>query len=143
MSSPKLMHFHCVYFAGISCCQPSKRKCTHLKTICSFNPKEKHHMPNTTWSQQSFGPNSWEAKDSCLWYQECNHLGKSLYNSISWYQSCNFHHQKWRETDQRACYWWSLVSQHIQHVYLLPLSHVQITWKHRLINYFKLFKWEV
>ena len=39
-----------LYYAGASCCQPCKHKCSHLERICSFNPREKHHVPNTTWS---------------------------------------------------------------------------------------------
>ena len=39
-----------LYYAGASCCQPCKHQCSHLERICSFNPREKHHVPNTTWS---------------------------------------------------------------------------------------------
>ena len=44
----KLMPSHCFYYAGASFCQAIKHQCTHLERICSFNPREKHHMPNTT-----------------------------------------------------------------------------------------------
>ena len=39
-----------LYYVGASCCQPCKHQRSHLERICSFNPKEKHHVPNTTWS---------------------------------------------------------------------------------------------
>ena len=39
-----------LYYVGASRCQPCKHQCSHLERICSFNPREKHHVPNTTWS---------------------------------------------------------------------------------------------
>ena len=39
-----------LYYAGASRCQPCKHQCSHLERICSFNPREKHHVPNMTWS---------------------------------------------------------------------------------------------
>ena len=38
-----------LYYVGASCCQPCKHQRSHLERICSFNPREKHHVPNTTW----------------------------------------------------------------------------------------------
>ena len=39
-----------LYYVGASCCQPCKHQRSHLERICSFNPREKDHVPNTTWS---------------------------------------------------------------------------------------------
>ena len=39
-----------LYYAGASCCQPCKHQCSHLERICSINPREKHHVPDMTWS---------------------------------------------------------------------------------------------
>ena len=118
MLFPTLMPFHFFVMQVLVVANPANTN------ALIFNPREKHHMPNTTWSLQSIKSNSWETKGLCYWGQERNHLGQSLFKSISGRQSCDCHHQKWRETSQRTWYWRSLVSQNIQHVYFLPLSHV-------------------